>query len=172
MIDMHTHVLPKIDDGAKDTKETFEMLKEAYKAGFTDIFATSHYIEGEYEFNKIDRKYIIDAIMKKLQEENINIRLHIGAEAYISTEMPNLVQKRIVPTLANSRYLLFELPMNSKIMYTESVINNLKEIGIVPIIAHPERYDIVKKDINVALEWVKTGALMQCNYGSIIRSIW
>ena len=55
MIDVHTHILPGIDDGSKDIEETFKILREACEAGFSDVFATSHYIEGEYEFNKITK---------------------------------------------------------------------------------------------------------------------
>ena len=168
MIDMHAHILPSIDDGAVNTKETFEMIKEAKDAGFTDIFATSHYIEGQYEFNKLDREYIIDAINKKLQIENINVKIHIGAEGYISNNLPKLLEERTIPALGNSRYVLFELPMNSKIMYTENIIDSLLEKGLVPVIAHPERYSIVQSDIEIAIQWVKKGALLQCNYPSII----
>ena len=53
MIDVHSHILPMVDDGAYNIDETMIMLKEAAKAGFTNILATSHYIDGEYEFNKM-----------------------------------------------------------------------------------------------------------------------
>ena len=94
--------------------------------------------------------------------------LYIGAETYISNNLPILVEDKEIPTLGNSRYVLFELPMNSKIMYTENIIDSLLEKELVPVIAHPERYSIVQSDIEIAIQWVKKGALLQCNYPSII----
>lgn len=168
MIDVHSHILPSVDDGARDIEETFKILNEACDAGFSDIFATSHYIEGEYEFNKTDREFIIEALTNKINEEGLDIKLHIGAEGYISNDFPKLIQAGCVPTLGNSRYVLFELPLRAKVMYTEEVINKLLQIKLIPVIAHPERYELVQDNPNIAIDWVETGALLQCNYASII----
>lgn len=168
MIDVHSHILPNVDDGAKDITETFEMIYEACRAGFSDIFATSHYIEGEFEFNKTDREFIIEALMQKIAEEGLDIKIHVGAEGYISNDFPKLIQAGVVPTLGNSRYVLFELPLRAKVMYTAEVINKLLNMKLIPIIAHPERYEVVQDDPNIAIEWVEEGALLQCNYASII----
>ena len=168
MIDVHSHILPCVDDGARDIEETFRILNEACDAGFSDIFATSHYIEGEYEFNKTDREFIIEALTNKINEEGLDIKLHIGAEGYISNDFPKLIQAGCVPTLGNSRYVLFELPLRAKVMYTEEVINKLLQLKLIPVIAHPERYELVQDDPNIAIDWVEAGALLQCNYVSII----
>ena len=168
MIDVHSHILPCVDDGARDIEETFKILNEACDAGFSDIFATSHYIEGEYEFNKTDREFIIEALTNKINEEGLDIKLHIGAEGYISNDFPKLIQAGCVPTLGNSKYVLFELPLRAKVMYTEEVINKLLQLKLIPVIAHPERYELVQDDPNIAIDWVEAGALLQCNYASII----
>ena len=168
MIDVHTHILPSIDDGSKDIEETFKILREACMAGFSDVFATSHYIEGEYEFDKTDRAFIIDAIMQKIKEERLDINIHIGAEGYISNELPNLIKEGIVPTLGESRYVLFELPLRAKVMYTDEVILKLTKMNLIPVIAHPERYELIQDDPSIAIDWIESGALLQCNYASII----
>ena len=168
MIDVHTHILPNIDDGAKNVEETFELIHEAYTAGFTDIITTSHYIEGQYEVNKYDRKCIIKALQDKINQDNINIKLHNGAEAYISEEIPELINRGIISTLADSRYILFELPLYAKVIYAYDVIDKLLELGYIPVIAHPERYRIVQEDIKLAISYIKRGALLQSNYESII----
>ena len=168
MIDVHSHILPCVDDGARDIEETFRILNEACDAGFSDIFATSHYIEGEYEFNKTDREFIIEALTNKINEEGLDIKLHIGAEGYISNDFPKLIQAGCVPTLGNSKYVLFELPVRAKVMYTEEVIDKLLQLKLIPVIAHPERYELVQDDPNIAIDWVESGALLQCNYASII----
>lgn len=168
MIDVHSHILPSVDDGANDIAETFKILEEACDAGFSDIFATSHYIEGEYEFNKTDREFIIEALMQKIAEEGLDIKLHIGAEGYISNDLPKLIEAGEVPTMGNSKYVLFELPLRAKVMYTSEVINKLINMKLIPIIAHPERYEVVQDDPNLTIEWVEDGALLQSNFASII----
>ncbi len=168
MIDMHTHILPNIDDGSESMEETIKMLKEAKEAGFTDIITTSHYIENSYDITKRERKNIINEIKSKLDIENINIKLYNGAEAYISNNIYELIEKEELPTLNNSKYLLMELPMNNKVLYLENVIYSLESKGITPIIAHPERYSYVQKDIKFVEELVERGVLFQANYGSII----
>lgn len=168
MIDIHTHILPSVDDGSSDIVETFKIIHEACRAGFSDVFATSHYIEGEYEFNKTDREFIIEAIMEKVKKEGIDINIHIGAEGYISNELPDLIENGIVPTLGESRYILFELPLKAKVMYTDEVISKLIKMKLIPIIAHPERYELIQDDPNIAIDWIEQGALLQCNYASII----
>lgn len=168
MIDVHSHILPMVDDGAYNIDETMIMLKEAAKAGFTNILATSHYIDGEYEFNKNDRAYLIEALNGKIEEEGIMLKLHIGAEAYISNDLPKLIEEGIVPTLNNSKYVLFELPLRAKVMYTANIINKLVSMGLIPIIAHPERYDEVQDNPATAIDWINQGAMLQANYASII----
>ena len=91
MIDIHTHVLPGIDDGSKNVEMTMQMLDEAYTAGFTDIITTSHYIENEYDIPKKTRQEIINALQEQLNEEGININLYNGAEAFITNNLASLV---------------------------------------------------------------------------------
>ena len=105
MIDIHSHLLPTIDDGARSLQETIDMVKEAKSAGFTDIVTTSHYIDGQFDVNKNDRKILISKLQELLDDE---IKLHNGAEAYVTPELVSLYQKGIIPTLADSRYVLFE----------------------------------------------------------------
>lgn len=165
MIDVHTHVLPKIDDGSKSIEETLQMIDEAYTAGFTDIITTSHYIDGHYDINSNDRAQIINGLQNII---NSRVTLHNGAEAYITPELVDLYNEGIIPTLAGSRYALFELPMNSEVMYAKQVVNDLLNSGYIPIIAHPERYSFVQRNIKKAYEFADMGALLQCNYGSFI----
>ena len=79
MIDMHSHILPQIDDGPVNIDESIKMLKEAYKAGFTDIVSTSHYIVNEYCTTKEERKKLIQILEERLKLENIKINIYNGA---------------------------------------------------------------------------------------------
>jgi len=169
MIDIHCHLLPQIDDGSQSVMDTLELFKEACNAGFTKIITTSHYIsDGRFVTNSYARQKLINAFQEILNEQKIDLELYNGAEAYLSMDLPELYENGTIPTLANSRYVLFELPMSQKTLYVENIINKLEELGYIPIIAHPERYDYVKENINEALKWVDMGAYLQCNYGSIM----
>lgn len=165
MIDIHSHILPTIDDGARSLKETLKMASEAKEAGFTDVITTSHYIDGKFDIDKNDRRLLIEELQDLLDN---NVKLHNGAEAYIMPELFSFYKKGIIPTLADSRYVLFELPLNSDVLYANKVITELLSNDYIPIIAHPERYKIVQKDINRAYNMIEKGALLQCNFGSFI----
>ena len=73
MIDIHTHILPNIDDGSKSIEETFNLIKEAKSVGFDSIVLTSHYMEGYYETNSPEREVWLDAIRENLEAKNIDI---------------------------------------------------------------------------------------------------
>lgn len=168
MIDLHSHIIPKIDDGSGSIEETFNILKEAVNNGFTDIISTSHYIENYYEADVEERKAWITALQMNLNEKKIPINLHIGTEAYASLELKQFVKDNKVATLSNSRYLLFELPMNSKPKYLEEVIYDILDLKLIPIIAHPERYAYVQQNPNMLIELINKGVMFQSNFGSII----
>lgn len=168
MIDMHSHILPEIDDGAKSIEESIEMIKEAYKAGFTGIVSTSHYIEDSYDASKQKRYELIKIIEKRLENENIDITIYNGAEAYVNTNLNDLIKKEELVTINETKYLLIELPMNNKIIYLNEIISELKDNGIIPIIAHPERYSYVQKDPKILNDLIDQGVLFQSNYGSLI----
>ena len=168
MVDLHSHIIPKIDDGSQSIETSILMLQEAKKAGFTDIFLTPHYIENYYDLDIQTRKEKFEELQKIAKEKNIDINLYLGSEIFINPEIDLLYSKKAILTLNNSRYMLIEIPMNDTILYLDDVIENLTCIGIVPILAHPERYEYVQNDISVCERLIDKGVLFQMNYGSII----
>lgn len=168
MVDLHSHIIPKIDDGSQSIETSILMLQEAKKAGFTDIFLTPHYIENYYDLDIQTRKEKFEELQKIAKEKNIDINLYLGSEIFINPEIDLLYSKKAILTLNNSRYMLIEIPMNDTILYLDDVIENLTCIGIVPILAHPERYQYVQNDITVCERLIDKGVLFQMNFGSII----
>ena len=167
-IDMHSHIIPKIDDGSRSIEETFSLINEAYNAGFKKIFCTSHYMDGNYEVSIEDREAIISILQKKLDEDKIDIKLYNGSEVFITPELDELLRQGKIGTLNDTRYLLMELPLNTEVNYWEEMLYKLASMSIVPIIAHPERYSCVQKDIKLCDRMIELGALLQSNYASII----
>lgn len=167
MIDVHSHIIPKIDDGSSSFEESYEMLKKGAEAGFTDIIATSHYIEEYYETDSIKRHAVVEAMNKVIKENSLGVKLHTGSEIYITPNIVKLIKEKKASTLADGRYVLFELPMNSVVNYLSDVIFEIKANGLIPVIAHPERYSYVQKEPNLVVELVKNGVLFQANFASI-----
>lgn len=167
MIDIHTHILPKVDDGAHIVEEAYQMIEKAQKQGFTDIIATSHYMENQYEVDEGKRQKIIETLQHEIMKRGIEIKIHNGNEIYITPNFVTLIKEKKASTLANSRYVLFELPMSSKVTYLEEMIFEIKANGMIPILAHPERYSYVQKDPNFIGSLIKQGVLMQSNFASI-----
>ncbi len=163
MRDMHSHIMYGVDDGSRSLEESIELLNEQEKKGITDIILTPHYIENTNYTCDISRKNDIIRELKKYT----NINLYTGNEVYITENIKELLDNGKISTLNNSRYLLIELPMNNKIVDVESILYELIRINIVPIIAHPERYSYVQKDIRYLDSLKDIGVLFQGNYESL-----
>lgn len=168
MIDMHTHILPCIDDGSKSIEETFNLIKEAKNAGFDGIVSTSHYIEDYYETNVAERKVWLSAISEKLKEANIDTSLYIGNEIYISDNIIGLLEDGKVATINDTSYVLFEMPLNAKPLNLYDVVYDMLQYKLVPILAHPERYSFIQENPEIVYDLIEKGVLMQANYASII----
>ena len=169
MIDFHSHILPNIDDGSTSIGETINLIEEAKKVGFTGIISTSHYIQGYYEFDCNERRQLLDIIQNKMQaKDSLNLELYLGSEIYFSSEIIDLIKDKKASTINNTRYILFELPMNTKPLFVKELVYDIIQNGYKPIIAHPERYSYVQEQINYVQELADLGTLFQANYGSII----
>ncbi len=168
MIDIHSHILPNIDDGSRSIEETFNLIREAKNVGFDAIVSTSHYMEGYYETNVPEREVWVKAIYENLQAKNIDINLFLGNEIYMSENIIKLLEERKASTINDTSYVLFELPLNAEPLNLYDIIYEMQQYKLVPILAHPERYSFVQREPELVYDLVEKGVLMQANYGSII----
>ncbi|MDD6794037.1 MAG: capsular biosynthesis protein [Clostridiaceae bacterium] len=167
MIDIHSHILPGIDDGSKSISVTLEMLRTAEKDGTKDIIATPHFCReyGELPFKEV--KKLVGEFNKVARGEGINVNIHYGQEVYYSERMIDDYNQGIIGTIDDSRYMLLEFPMMEFEKEYLDIIYELQVKNIVPILAHPERYKFLKEkpsDINMLID---EGVLFQMNSGSI-----
>lgn len=168
MIDVHSHVLYGIDDGSKTKEESIEILKKLRTLGFTSVVATPHYIEGSaYQANHETKKNIMDDLFQEIKLREDLPNLYLGNEIYIFHEIEEAIKNNKIETMNHSRYLLIEFSFTTQPLNLEEFIFDLRKKGFVPIIAHPERYQYVQKNPEIVRNWVKTGALLQGNYGSM-----
>ena len=168
MIDLHCHILPGIDDGAKTIEDSIDLIKEEQRQGVDSIMFTPH-----FNFERTDiqifqkrRQRSMQALSDALVEQNINISLKTGSEVYFSVK---LMEEDIDPLcFGDSNYILIEFPVNSKPYGLEVTIDNLIRRGYIPILAHVERYKEVQENVNIIYDCIKEGALIQVNSSSII----
>ncbi len=166
MIDIHSHILFDTDDGSKSIEESVAMIKEAYNSGFTTICATPHYLEPNFVKTKSENEETLSKLKEALKEQCIPVDLYLGNEIYITHKMEKLIESKTVSTMGNSDYILFELPLYNKLESAVEIIRSLPYDHI--IMAHPERYHEVQKNLSYLDEFIEMGVLLQCNYESIL----
>jgi protein-tyrosine phosphatase len=169
MVDIHCHVLPDVDDGPRRIKDSLDMLRNAEKTGIKCVVATPHLIENTFNIDVIGRDQIVHGLQNMAKKNGINIQIKAGYECYISPEIFGRKDKLIELTInTNGRYLLVELPMHSIPLYIEKTLLGLKDNGVTPVIAHPERNIVISKNPNVLLDFLAKGCVAQLNAGSIL----
>lgn len=169
MIDIHSHILPNIDDGCKSIEESLELLKLAEKNGVSDVILTPHFMFGtEYNKENEEKKKRFLELQKKVEEEKIQVHLYLGNEVFVEYNMIKYVKEDKILTLNGSRYLLFELPRFEIFHGVLDEVFSLETEGLVPILAHPERYEMIINHPNYALTLKERGVLFQSNLGSFL----
>ena len=166
MIDMHTHLLPNIDDGPRDWKEALALLAQGESDGILGAVCTSHVL------NRLDEKLELSFIetFKELRfrakQQALKISLWLGSEIHCQSVFN--YKSRIATLNGNQKYLLFELPLNDIPSDVHEKVFELVLNGVTPILAHPERNMTIMRHPETAFELANRGMLMQMNAGSII----
>ena len=167
IVDIHSHILPGIDDGSKSIKMSIDMIKRSYEEGTRDIIATPHFRRGCFDTPYNEVKDIVKYFNSLIKEEGLDIRIHYGQEVYYSDKMIEDLEKGFIGTINGGRYLLLEFPMRKIPSEAIDYIYELSIRGIIPIIAHPERYSDVIRKPEVLNDFIEEGCLFQLNAGSI-----
>lgn len=170
MIDIHSHIIPGVDDGASSLEEAIEMIMMAIDQDVNKIILTPHSnqrhrFENYYPKIKEDYKNLVNEV-KKL---NLDIDLYLGMEIFASEDIVQKIQNKQLIGLNFSQYYLLEFPFHASSNDISSILNQVLELNIIPIIAHPERYDCIINKPETVLFWVKMGCLLQVNQGSLFN---
>ncbi|WP_461207725.1 tyrosine-protein phosphatase [Clostridium sp. DL1XJH146] len=167
MIDLHSHIIPNIDDGSKSYDMTVNMLKQAEADGTNIIFATPHFKKFYYETRYSDILKKVDEINLICEGENIDVEVISGQEILLDEYTLKEFDEGNLGTLNNTKYMLVEFPMDKLGNDNLDTVYELRVQGIIPIIAHPERYAYVENNIASLNCFIKEGCLFQINTGSI-----
>lgn len=168
MIDIHCHILNEIDDGARDLETAIRMCHMAEMNGIKHIVATPHTntVDNINRFIEV-RDERLETLRKHIAQRGIDVKLYPGAEVFVDDDIffANDL-KRL--TINSSRYILIEFNFrNLKIRKIYDYLNEIIDAGLVPIIAHPERYEFFQFDYDAVNSLAKNGVIFQINASSL-----
>lgn len=171
IIDIHTHILPRVDDGSASMEETLQMIRIGKEQGINTIFATPHYGAGFQEKSVTELQDIKCMVEEEVRGIEASFRIYLGNEIYYRTSSLKDVMEGKALTLADSRYVLIEFSMevNYKTLY-----QGLREFilaGYAPILAHVERYACLSEDEYRIEELIELGVYIQMNASSLTGNI-
>lgn len=167
MIDMHSHLLPNIDDGAKDMEIALDMLETAINTGTKGIAVTPHVIDGEWlpSWDKIVAK--TETLRRAAKKAGLDIAIYPGGEVAMHLDILELIACPGSYCINGGQYLLVELPAAEIPLFTDQFLFTLQTRGIKPIIAHPERHPQTAKNPDILAGWINKGILVQMNGPSL-----
>ena len=171
MIDIHTHILPMIDDGPTTVQESLEMCRIAVNDGIKKIIATPHVQNGMYDLdvNKVIEK--ISMLNQLVKQEGLDLVIFPGAEVHINDRLLDaeiLRESSILTINGGKKYILLEFPFQWVPPKTEQIIFKLKSMGFTPILPHLERNYRIQRNPNMVVHFVEMGAILQVTAQSII----
>ncbi|MBQ9756307.1 MAG: hypothetical protein IJV99_01780 [Clostridia bacterium] len=164
MIDIHSHILPFVDDGSGSIENSIVMLEDAISFGVTDMFLTPHY-RSRCKLSAEEIKVEFEKFSAVVKEKGLPINLHLGQELFYTQELKAKLKDKTVATLANSKYILVEFSTETETDIPEAVYE-LSLLGFIPIVAHLERYYYA--DDRTAFEIKQAGGLVQINAESVL----
>lgn len=165
-VDIHSHLLPGIDDGVRTIEEAVAIIKKFQLLGYSKLITTPHIISDFYPNNRniINKK--LHNLREALKKENIEITIEASAEYYVDMEFLKLIEsEELIPFMG--RYVLFETSYSAKPMILEQAIFEMIDKGYIPVLAHPERYIYLHHDFELYKRLKAQGVLFQVNIKSL-----
>jgi protein-tyrosine phosphatase len=168
MIDIHSHILYGLDDGAKTLEDSISMINMSYNEGIRAIIATPHYHEFfRYETEQMESRFQV--ILEKFSEEKPEMKFYLGNECYLDENLLKALSKKKCKTLAGSPYVLIEINYYTPTQMAKMMLIDIIKSGYIPIIAHCERLLGNRDDLFKISELKAIGCLFQINASVILK---
>ena len=166
--DVHCHIVPGVDDGASNYEETKKLLQMEYDQGVRGIIVTPHFRFRMFEtpIERIKEQFVL--VQRAAAEIGNDLEVYLGCEFHANMEMLPMLREKKVSTMAGSRYVLVEFSHNSEASYIRERLSAMLSGGYRPIVAHIERYEATRTDLDFVEELTEMGAYMQINADSIV----
>lgn len=171
VLDMHCHILPGVDDGAKDEAMSMEMLGIAYSQGIRKMILTPHYYVGKNKYQAADFRRIFSDFAVKANIKYPDLKLYLGNEIYYTKGALDEVRAGNICTLADTKYVLIEF--SPRVSYNElyNAVREFVQGRYRPVIAHVERYQCLTRRMERIAELTENGAYLQMNADSMTGSM-
>lgn len=169
MIDLHSHIIFGVDDGPKTLEESEQLLIEAYHQGVRTIVATSHRRIGMFETLEEKIQLNFRRVQEIAQEIAPDLTILYGAEVYYSNEMLEKLKIGEIPCINKTSYVLIEFGRSTSFWEIRNALKNLLMLGLIPIVAHIERYQALKNNEKYLKEIISMGCYTQVNSSNILK---
>ncbi len=169
MIDIHSHILPGIDDGPARMDETLEMARAYEQAGFHVVIATPHHVPGT-SWNPAPEtvQSLVSHVNRILVHEGMRLRLLPGMEVGLDLDLARMLSKKALLTLGGTQYVLVETPFQRLPLNWEQMVFDLTAAGFAVVWAHPERCRQLQNNPAPMARMLQMGCFLQINWGSIL----
>jgi len=168
LIDIHSHILPGVDDGAKTEEESLKMARAAVDQGIHTIIATPHHKNGHFDNEKASILKQVDILRDLFAHEDIPLTLLAGQEPRIYGEMVEDLEKGELLSLNETKYVHVEFPFRDVPHYASRLLFDIQVAGYVPVIVHPERNQELLEKPGKLYHFVQKGALTQVTAASVV----
>jgi protein-tyrosine phosphatase len=166
LTDMHSHLIPGIDDGAKEIEDSIELIRNLYDLGFRKLYTTPHIMSDYFRNNPENINEGLARVREAIKAEGIDMEIHAAAEYYLDDGFMKKLENERLLTIGEN-YLLFEISYINCPDNVEEVIFRMQVQGYTPVLAHPERYPFWYGDFDKYRKLKDIGALFQININSI-----
>lgn len=169
LVDLHCHILPGIDDGARDLDMSMALIRKELQDGAAGIVFTPHFHYERITVEKFveQRKAAFRQVSAAVRAEGLPLAAKLGAEVFYSTALPSLDLRKLA--FAGTNYILIEFPTTMQPPGIDETLYAIRAQGYTPILAHVERYPFVTEDPTLLYNWVSDGCLAQINATGLIR---
>ncbi len=168
-VDLHSHLLVGIDDGAASEEEALQMVRCLMQLGYTKAVTTPHVRADVYPNTDEHIEHSLSRLQKLLQAHGISFRVEAAAEYFFDDHFLALLAAQRLRTFGQEGYVLFELPLHAPALQLHQVVFDMRLAGYKPVLAHPERYPyLVDASLQTMEELREKGVLFQVNLPSIL----
>lgn len=164
--DIHSHLIPAIDDGSKDMDDSLNMISQLNKLGYKKIITTPHIMSDGFKNTPETILGGLEKVKQALSSEQINVQMGAAAEYYLDYDFERKLDTEPLLTFGN-KYLLFEISYMNPPDNIHHVIFKMQTMGYKPVLAHPERYNFWHREFSKYEEFVDKGVLLQMNINSL-----
>lgn len=172
MVDVHSHILPALDDGSRSMEESLEMLRIAYEEGIRTMIATPHNMPGKGCPDRAKVEKRLSELRTRASAEGIEMKLLLGTEYFYRSDLLEEFEEGKVITMDNTHFVLIEFDPGVNRTYAKNAVRELMALEYRPIIAHVERYPALMEKRSEAVKELRTmGALIQINAGSVVGNL-